>query len=76
MNEDEDKFDVTIKGQITGFNIATEERVQKLGKELQRQEKTLNDFMKQVKEQKALLDVINLRIDRLESYLSSYTRTK
>jgi len=76
VNEGEEKFDVTIKGQIVGFNIATEERVQKLGKELQKQEKALNGLMKQVKEQQALLDVINARINRFESFLSSYTRTK
>ena len=34
MDEVGEKFDVTIKGQIIGFNIATEEKVQKLMKEL------------------------------------------
>ena len=76
MSEDEEKFDVTIKGQITGFNIATTQRVLNLEKELQNQGKELETILKQVNEQKKLLDVINTRIDRLESFLSSFQRTK
>ena len=76
MSEGEELFDVTIKGQITGFNLATTERVLKLEKELQKQEKELNTIMKQVNEQKKLLDVINTRINRLESFLGSFKRTE
>lgn len=76
MSEDEDKFDVTIKGQITGYQIATIERVQKLEKEIEKQDKGINNLMKQVNQQKELLDVINARVERLESFLSSFTSKK
>jgi ABC-type phosphate transport system auxiliary subunit len=76
MSEDEEKFDVTIKGQISGFDIATTKRVLNLEKELQKQGKELETILKQVNEQKKLLDVINTRIERLESFLSSFSRTK
>lgn len=76
MSEGEENFDVTIKGQISGFNIATTERVLKIDKELQKQGKDLKSLLKDVNEQKKLLDVINTRIDRLESFLSSFSQTK
>lgn len=66
------EFDVTIMGKIKGFTIATREETQELRVELQRQEQALEGFRKLVKEQQAMLNVLNSRIERLEAFLRSF----
>lgn len=75
MAEGEEAFDVTIKGQISGYGVATLNRVLKIEKEFQKQEKQMKELSKKVDEQKKLLNVLISRIDRLESFLSSYVKT-
>ncbi|MFQ6054294.1 MAG: hypothetical protein ACE5OO_08725 [Candidatus Bathyarchaeia archaeon] len=75
MSEVKDKvpdFDVTITGKIRGFNIATREEFQELREELQRQTKEHEGLRKLVKEQQAMMNVLNSRIERLESFLRSF----
>lgn len=66
------EFDVTIMGKIKGFNIATGKEMQELRTELKRQEEELGGLRKLVKEQQAMMNVLNSRIERLESFLRSF----
>jgi len=66
------EFDVTITGKIKGFNIAKREEAQELRQELQRQVQELEGLRKLVKEQQAMLNVLNSRIERLEGFLRSF----
>lgn len=66
------EFDVTIMGKIKGFNIATREEAEKLRQEFQRQMEEFEGLRKLVKEQQAMMNVLNSRIERLESFLRSF----
>ena len=75
MSQGEEKvpeFDVTIMGKIKGFNIATREETQEFVTELRRQEQELDGLRKLVKEQQAMMNVLNSRIERLEAFLRSF----
>ena len=75
MSQGEEKipeFDVTIMGKIKGFNIATREETQEFTTELRRQEQELDGLRKLVKEQQAMMNVLNSRIERLEAFLRSF----
>ncbi len=71
-NEKIPEFDVTIMGKIKGFNISTREEYQALRQEIQRQEQEFEGLRKLVKEQQAMMNVLNSRIERLESFLRSF----
>lgn len=66
------EFDVTIMGKIRGFDIATKEETKELIGEFQKQVKELEGLRKLVKEQQAMLNVLNSRIERLEGFLRSF----
>ena len=66
------EYDVTIMGKIKGFNIATREEAQAIMTELQRQEQELEGIRKLVKEQQAMMNVLNSRLERLEAFLRSF----
>jgi len=66
------EFDVTIMGKIKGFNIATREEAREIMTGLQRQEEELEGLRKLVKEQQAMMNVLNSKIERLESFLRSF----
>ncbi len=66
------EFDVTIMGKIKGFNIATREEVQELRTEFKGLAQEFDALRKLVKEQQAMLNVLNSRIERLESFLRSF----
>lgn len=75
MSKEEEKvpeFDVTIMGKIKGFNIATREEARDIITGLQKQEEELEGLRKLVKEQQAMMNVLNSRIERLESFLRSF----
>jgi len=66
------EYDVTIMGRIKGFNIATREEYEALREELQKQEQEVEGIKKLVKEQQAMMNVINSRMERLEAFLRSF----
>lgn len=75
MSQVKDKvpeFDVTITGKIKGFNIATREEEQELRIEQKRQDEEVESLRKLVKEQQAMMNVLNSRIERLEAFLRSF----
>jgi len=72
MSKSEEKFDVTIKGEIIGYRIATLDQVQKIEKDIQKHEKELTKLLKNINEQKERLDLVYSRIERLEKFLASF----
>ncbi len=75
MSQGEEKipeFDVTIMGKIKGFNIATREETHEIMTEVRRQEQEFEGLRKLVKEQQAMMNVLNSRIERLEAFLRSF----
>ena len=66
------EFDVTIMGKIKGFNIATREETKEVLSELHKQAEELEGIRKLVKEQQAMMNVLNSKVERLESFLRSF----
>lgn len=70
--EETPEFDVMISGKIKGFNIATGEEMDALRKELDRQQEEIEAVKKALKDQQALINILNSKLDRIGNFLRSF----
>jgi len=70
--EETPEFDVIISGKIKGFDIATGEVADALRKELARQQEEIEAVKKGLKDQQALINILNSKLDRITNFLTSF----
>lgn len=70
--EETPEYDVMISGKIKGFNIATREMAEALRNELAKQREEIEAIKKALKEQQALINILNSNLDRIGNFLRSF----
>ena len=70
--EEELGVDIVISGKIKGFNIATREEAVAIRKEMFKQQEEIEAVKKALKDQQALINILNSKLDRIGNFLRSF----